>query len=229
MPFRVRTRTTGTDPALLRDVIAFNFSVVDYMCRERLKACFASTVDDDLLMMLQREPRIRRRLSTKFLKEASLLDEPVLDFSPSLRQLALLDGTELSRIARYAGGLWYAHDICRLIARSTIAKVKTHIGDDAYRFVVKQGALSKRSETPLGGERDLISKIDGTGFACLASWLALEPKGLSARVLLKFPPRSPLEQSLKQRAERRDADTEAVAILRRVLRHGDSRWHRYVA
>lgn len=218
MPLAVQLETYSPKQPLQRAVTAFNFSIVDYSNIEKLRSVLAQTYEDSVLDRLLATPRLHHRLSIKILEILSI--RPIFDFSPALRQLALLDQAALHRIARHVGGLIYAPTVVRIISGPAIAKLKGEIGVDAYDYARKQGELGGSRDREANVEyNDLGSAIEHAGWRSLAAWLTNEPDEIIARVLLKFPPGSELERSLS--SSQNDGD---LAALTDVLRTGDERW-----
>ncbi len=103
---------------------------------------------------------------------------------------ALLPGSGLWRIGLRFGASRHRGEVLGLIWRADIVRLKAAVGEDAYRFAVRQGWLVWRGTAAKDGGADgtLGERIARSAALGLACWLAGLPPGLAARTRMKLPP-----------------------------------------
>jgi hypothetical protein len=206
------------DPPLRARVVAFNLLALHDVHPERL-AGVAPDLPAAHWERLRASRRVAGRLSRWLLARHGLADSFCWEFETPLRRLALLDLDGLRRVAQICGLLIYAEAIRRLIARGPLAALKAEIGVDGHAFAVKRAAFLRLPVRRSAASADLGPAVLADGLSCLAAWLAEEPRAVSLRVALKFPPGTALEAP--------DPELHGPLgrlVLDRALREGGPLW-----
>ncbi|HET6468610.1 MAG TPA: SctK family type III secretion system sorting platform protein [Geminicoccaceae bacterium] len=208
------------DRAMFEAAFRFNYRPLAYADPTRV-AALASELPPSVWQRLRATPRVAGRLSRLLLEQHGLAGEAWWDFTAPLRRLALLDGAELLRLARYAGALLHTEAIRRVIGREVLLLLRRQLGEEGYAFALKRApfiAVAPARPAPT----DLPAAIDRDGQSCLAAWLGAEPRAVAERVRLKFPPAGALDAP-----EPALAGEAGKKVLAKVLREGDPAWRAY--
>ena len=134
---------------------------------------------------------------------------------------ALLSGSAIWGVGMRLGAARFRLEIARLVRRDEVADLKRAIGEDAYRFALRQatllcprGALDEGGEPASGALAERVAEAGGLGLGC---WLARLPSGLALRALLKLPP--VCDQAAVKASDWPDGRQAAwLAVLRRLFR-----------
>jgi hypothetical protein len=206
------------DPPLRWRVIEFNLLALHWLHPERLAGAVPG-LPPAAWERLGGCQRVRSRLSRWLLAHHGLAGSFCWHFDSPLRRLALLDIDGLRQVARICGLLIYAEAIRRVIARGPLAAFKDEIGEEGHTFAIKRAAFLRLPVRRSAASADLGAAVQADGLSCLAAWLAEEPRAVSARVTLKFPPGTALEAP--------DPELGGPAgrvVLERALREGGALW-----
>jgi hypothetical protein len=116
--------------------------------------------------------------------------------SPSATQSAALslDSAGLTRLAGYAGAIWHAKAIVRLIDGIAVRNLIAAIGGELRSFAINNVVLAP----PVEGETTTEAipediRLDGN--RCLAAWCAARPIAVGTRVALRLADDTPPEQT----------------------------------
>lgn len=116
----------------------------------------------------------------------------VVGWSPSgSGALALLPGEKLWRIGLRLGAARFRGEIAGLVWRDDVAAFKSGVGEDAYRFAMRQAPVLWRNavlEDEEASAGKLVGRVTRTAALALACWLSELPPAVGVRARLKLPP-----------------------------------------
>ena len=138
--------------------------------------------------------RLGQRLSAYILAQTGLGESAELDFAPSWRRIALIDGPTLRKSVRFMGITVYWKEISKVIDRERRSALTASIGDDAYRFALQRAKLLCPPEhiasESLSEASDCAAQLDRKGAELLALCLCDQPDGIRRRAGLEAAGRS---------------------------------------
>jgi hypothetical protein len=160
-------------PALDRSEIAA--SVHPTRLAERLDPALSAAT----LAQLQKCPRLQLRLTELLLDDD--LDSNRIGWGPDL-----LRGNEPHRAALFAGSVWHARSLLKLVSQPDLSVLIEHIGADAHAFGIRHRSHAIANRLIADPER-LAQQIEHDGHGCLGAWLHDRPGMERNRVLLRMP------------------------------------------
>ncbi|MFE0014584.1 SctK family type III secretion system sorting platform protein [Mesorhizobium sp. NPDC059054] len=176
----------GQEEAVHSDWQEFWSNPADYADAGWLSDCFDGKVGFEACERMLETPRLQPRLS-KLLAERN---ELTTDDPPQLpdhidRQIALVSGEDLERLALRAGAIYWANSLAAVIDGRQAGAIQTALGPELCAFAVANRDISGpvRPLEPLDG---LSGRIFADGLSCLESWLQDMPPQLSKRVRLRL-------------------------------------------
>lgn len=177
---------------------------------ERVAACFRASASGGFAERLMKEPRFTSRLNDLLAGQYGLahIQDDMGDTPDML--LAGLGSSDLERLARRAGIVFYAHVFVQEIRGPMLAVFSERFGAEALE--------DARAHHDLAGGRPATDDLEALeksvreeGKACLAAWIAALPEQLSRRVKLKWPNDTAVPVTVDQ-----DLVERGTAILRRL-------------
>jgi hypothetical protein len=110
-----------------------------------------------------------------------------------------------------------------LVRRDEVSALKQRIGEDVYRFALRQAPLLCSRDALTGGDpasgAPLAERVAGAAGLGIGCWLAGLPSGLALRVLLKLPPACD-QAAVKVSDWPEERRAAWLAVLRRLFRLG---------
>ncbi|MCC8939913.1 nodulation protein NolU [Bradyrhizobium sp. Arg62] len=144
---------------------------------------FAARLDPLLspatLLRLQRSSRLQPRL-------AKLLLGNEVDVSGAGWNNDPLLGHDPRRAALFAGSIWHARSVLKLVSKHDLSILVEMIGAEAHGFAIRHLA-SAVATTPIVDPEQLSWQIEHDGYACLGAWLDQASAFDRIRVLLRLP------------------------------------------
>jgi len=146
-----------------------------------------SELPDDITKSMNDCPRLQHRLSSLIHKRYCL--EP---YRPQLEgadvSIAILSHAHLVQLIKIAGAVWHGRSLMRLITKVDLVEIHRAIGESGYQIAISQAAIFPAPDNPETDlERPSEACLERDGVLCFRAWLAMLPKSISARILLKFP------------------------------------------
>src|SRR5262249_32199786 len=153
----------------------------------RIVHAFDGLVSDDVASKLADDGRFRHRLSA-LLTETYRLSDDFGDDPPSAqsRRLALAASSDLMRLIRQFGAIYWARAIVGAIESSAVVALKQVLGDEAYAAALAQRDLAG-PDSALPGREAPDPPVPSPGLSCLAAWCARQPPAIAQRIRLKLP------------------------------------------
>lgn len=184
--------TTGSNaaPGLVRSMLEFNHMPVLYIHPEKLpRRVLQLNVDYERLVASASR---RHALSHMLLRLYAIDDDYWYRFDDPLHRLALASVDEMMRCGRTAAALLLSSLTCKVIAKRPFESLVNGIGHDCLTLALDlRREFSEEGDgapLPTDGKVDLAEAVQSVARDCLATWLAREPRAISVRVRLKFPP-----------------------------------------
>lgn len=176
----------------LSNLLAFNYSVVDY-----LDASWFSEVEhSDLLQALAEQDVSKPWISSYFLEIYQLDSLPDFEFDNLLKNIVLQSRGILIQVIFYAG-LILNHTLFRQVIKRTERKaLETCLGESNYQFAVKRAPLMSGQLSSLfpcqfvidwKKSEDIKKHIFRSGIRLLGAVFSNESDGYKKRLLFKFP------------------------------------------
>ncbi|MFB9983131.1 nodulation protein NolU [Mesorhizobium newzealandense] len=145
----------------------------------RLAAHLDPALSAATLMRLQKCPRLRPRLVELLLDND--MDSNGGDWGPDL-----LHGRDPHRAALFAGSIWHARSLLKLVSQPHLNALIGYIGADAHAFGIRHPTHAIANGLIADPEK-LAQQIEHDGHACLGAWLNHSPELERTRVLLRLP------------------------------------------
>ncbi|WP_348631180.1 nodulation protein NolU [Mesorhizobium sp. WSM3224] len=145
----------------------------------RLAACLDPALSAATLVQLQKRPRLQPKL-------AELLLGSEMHANGSCMEPDLLGGRDPRRVALFAGSVWHARSLLKLVSKSHLTSLVDHIGADAHAFGIRHLAQAIANSL-IADPKELAQQIDHDGHACLGAWLNDSTALERTRVLLRLP------------------------------------------
>jgi hypothetical protein len=121
-----------------------------------------------------------------------------------------LDSSGLTRLASYAGVIWHAKVIVRLIDGTAVRNLIAAIGGEFRSFALNNVVLAPPIDSEITAEA-IPEEIGLAGNRCLAAWCAAQPIAVGIRVALRLADGTPPERTHR---------TFGPAIIDSVLESG---------
>ncbi|WP_054309957.1 SctK family type III secretion system sorting platform protein [Mesorhizobium sp. 1M-11] len=180
------TQLAGQEEAVHSDWQEFWSNPAGYADAGWLSDCFDGKVGFEACERMLETPRLQPRLS-KLLAERHELttDDPPQPPDHIDRQIALVSGEDLERLALRAGAIYWANSLAAVIDGRQAGAIQTALGPELCAFAVANRDISGpvRPLEPLDG---LSGRIFADGLNCLESWLQDMPPQLGKRVRLRL-------------------------------------------
>ncbi|KUM27486.1 nodulation protein NolU [Mesorhizobium loti] len=145
----------------------------------RLAARLDPALSAATLVRLQKSPRLQPRLT------ALLLDDG-MDLDGSGWGPDLVHGHDPRQAALFAGSIWHARSLLKLVSRSDLTVLIEHIGAEAHTFGIRHQAQAIATSLIADPEK-LARRIAHDGLACLGAWLGEHSLLDRHRVFLRLP------------------------------------------
>ncbi|RYX93946.1 MAG: hypothetical protein EOO28_16305 [Comamonadaceae bacterium] len=168
-------------PDLLLALCVFNENPADYLALSRRAEFFPVPPDAALWNV----GRARRHLSREIL--ARIGGEACFDTQRAEWPLALMDRTQLDRLARHIAAALVGARVRRSISRAEVLHWREWLTPEAHDFALKRAGL-----LPVSVEAEAaVGSLDGTAESLGHAWLRAAcstwPDGTAQRFLLKLP------------------------------------------
>jgi hypothetical protein len=164
----------------------------------RLAASLDAALSAATLARLQNSSRMRDRLARLVLGDADVAGP------------APLFGQPARRAALFAGSIWHARSLLKLISGQDLGVFVDKLGAEFQPFGVRHIGLAVSTALIVDPEQ-LSEAVEQDGLGCLGGWLATLPERERQRVLLSLPPGSAAEQP--SAAHRAAADAIFAVVL----------------
>src|SRR5215475_841611 len=159
---------------------------------------FGGVISDDIASKLAEEGRFHHRLSALLTETYALSDDFGTD-PPSgpMRRLALASGSDLTRLIRQFGAVYWARAIVSAIESSAVVALKQMLGDEAYAAALAHRDLAG-PDGSLPDQIILDQAVTSAGLCCLAAWCSRQPLAIAQRIRLKLPDNPELDGAAVQ-------------------------------
>ncbi|AGS25358.1 nodulation protein NolU (plasmid) [Rhizobium etli bv. mimosae str. Mim1] len=168
----------------------------------RLAACLDPALSPATLVRLQSSQRLQPRL-------AGLLVDDGMDLEGDGWGPDLLHGYDPRQAALFAGSIWHARSLLKLISKSDLTVLIEHIGAEAHAFGIRHQARAIATSSIADPEK-LAEQIEHDGHACLGAWLDKHSGLHRHRVLLRLPVGTAAEEPT---IEHRNAAGQLFALV----------------
>ncbi|UVK48809.1 nodulation protein NolU (plasmid) [Mesorhizobium sp. AR07] len=145
----------------------------------RIAACLDPTLSAATVVQLQTCARLQPKLAELLLDNDT--DSNGCGWGPDL-----LQGHDPRRAALFAGSVWHARSLLKLVSQRHLTVLVEHIGADAHAFGIRHLAYAITGSL-IADPKKLALKIEHDGHACLGAWLDQSPVLERNRVLLRLP------------------------------------------
>jgi hypothetical protein len=172
--------------------LTFRSQPASFAHPRRIVHAFDGGIGDDVALALADDERFRNRLSA-LLTERYGLTEDVGEFpSAALERLVLASSSELTKLVRQCGAVYWARAIVGTIDSKAVVALKQRLGDDTYAAALTHRDLAAVDQAhPTNDELD--DAITAAGLRCLGAWCARAPAGIAQRIRLKLADRDELD------------------------------------
>ncbi|OHV60313.1 nodulation protein NolU [Mesorhizobium sp. LCM 4577] len=176
MPIRMQTLKRN-------DSFKLPFTVLGELAASTHPTRLAARLDPALsaatLVRLQNNQRLQPRL-------AKLLLDDGMDLNGSVWGSDLLHGHDPRQTAVFAGSIWHARSLLKLVSKPEVTVLIERIGAEAHTFGIRHQAQAI-STSLIADPEKLARQIEHDGLACLGVWLDGHSLLDRHRVFLRLP------------------------------------------
>ncbi|CDX35225.1 Nodulation protein NolU [Mesorhizobium plurifarium] len=199
MPIRMQTLKRN-------DSFKLPFTVLGELAASAHPTRLAARLDPALsaatLVRLQNNQRLQPRL-------AKLLLDDGMDLNGSGWGPDLLHGHDPRQAAVFAGSIWHARSLVKLVSKSELTVLIERIGAEAHTFGIRHQAQAI-STSLIADPEKLAQRIEHDGLACLGVWLDEHSLLDRHRVFLRLPVGTAAENPA---TEHRDAAYQLFSLV----------------
>ncbi|MGY2376825.1 type III secretion protein [Pseudomonas sp. SDO524_S393] len=151
-----------------------------------LGACFAEDMPEEVLSVLQGQPRFRQRLEQLLVSHYQLapLEQLVTPAAADLPVL-LLTSAQFARLPRLCGAIWHGATLSREIRREVVNELRAGLGTEVFSQALALRQLGGAADL-LREPAELIEAIDRDGHGCVAAWLHAQHADFQGWLRLRF-------------------------------------------